>query len=632
MNSYLLVTVGSVYIKTKEAPAREILTDLVEMTKGVQYPLRGLFLRNYLSICVKDKLPDKGSDYERAGGGTTDDSIAFLLHNLSETNQLWIRMQYQKSGVAAAKNKAAREKERQDLRVLVGTSLVRLSQLEGVSVSVYSSKVLPRLLEIIVGCKDAIAQQYLMDCVIQVFPDEFHLQNLEKMLAAMSDLHVRVDIATILSALVERLTRYHEGTRPSKRDTSGGSTDSAELKQREFFKLLLDCVSKLLVVPTRGSSISGASSDKKTESSADLTESLGTPGESTLSFFVTFAKFTLTCFSSSTSLLQEVVKCLLAFVNGRSWSEKDIQNMIVPQVKEFVLMVFQHLALQELTHVNDIKDVLRILPYSTARKGVALEWIEMLLKRKEHVASVEEMELLMELLSPIIRDDPSETPLSIDYSSASRKELDEFEREQLVLSKVVHLIKSDDLDSQYRMLSAARRSFGQGGVFRIRFTLVPLIYRSLTLARDLSSTTPDAALAISTREVLQFVHEMVTALASKLEQMSVTCVNLFLQCALVADGCNLEAIAYEFITQAFIVYEDQITNSREQVKALELMVSSLRATNNLSNANYDVLSAKTTQYSARLLKKSEQAGMVIKCAHLFWVRWLYLVVPSALKL
>jgi vacuolar protein sorting-associated protein 35 len=61
---YLLVTVGSVYIKTKEAPAREILMDLVEMAKGVQYPLRGLFLRNYLSLCVKDKLPDIGSEYE----------------------------------------------------------------------------------------------------------------------------------------------------------------------------------------------------------------------------------------------------------------------------------------------------------------------------------------------------------------------------------------------------------------------------------------------------------------------------------------------------------------------------------------------------------------------------------------
>ena len=33
--------------------------------------------------------------------------------------------------------------------------------------------------EQIVNCKDEIAQYYLMDCIIQVFPDDFHLQTLE---------------------------------------------------------------------------------------------------------------------------------------------------------------------------------------------------------------------------------------------------------------------------------------------------------------------------------------------------------------------------------------------------------------------------------------------------------------------
>ena len=47
--SYLLLTVGSVYIVSKEAPAKDILKDLVEMCRGVQHPMRGLFLRNYLS-------------------------------------------------------------------------------------------------------------------------------------------------------------------------------------------------------------------------------------------------------------------------------------------------------------------------------------------------------------------------------------------------------------------------------------------------------------------------------------------------------------------------------------------------------------------------------------------------------
>ena len=32
--------------------------------RGVQHPMRGLFLRNYLSSIAKDKLPDIGNEYE----------------------------------------------------------------------------------------------------------------------------------------------------------------------------------------------------------------------------------------------------------------------------------------------------------------------------------------------------------------------------------------------------------------------------------------------------------------------------------------------------------------------------------------------------------------------------------------
>ena len=65
---YLLITVGSVYIKSRQAPAKDILKDLVEMSKGVQHPMRGLFLRNYLSHIARDKLPDVGSEYGEGGG------------------------------------------------------------------------------------------------------------------------------------------------------------------------------------------------------------------------------------------------------------------------------------------------------------------------------------------------------------------------------------------------------------------------------------------------------------------------------------------------------------------------------------------------------------------------------------
>ncbi|MBA0691530.1 hypothetical protein Goari_009152 [Gossypium aridum] len=89
---YLLCTVGSVYIKSKEAPAKELLQDLVEMCHGVQHPIRGLFLRSYLAQISRDKLLDIGSDYE-GDADTVMDAVEFILENFTEMNKLWVRMQ-----------------------------------------------------------------------------------------------------------------------------------------------------------------------------------------------------------------------------------------------------------------------------------------------------------------------------------------------------------------------------------------------------------------------------------------------------------------------------------------------------------------------------------------------------------
>lgn len=58
--------------------------------------------------------------------------------------------------------------ERRELRILVGTNLVRLSQLDGVDLEMYQRTILPSILEQVVNCKDVIAQEYLMEVVIQV--------------------------------------------------------------------------------------------------------------------------------------------------------------------------------------------------------------------------------------------------------------------------------------------------------------------------------------------------------------------------------------------------------------------------------------------------------------------------------
>ena len=84
-------------------------------------------------------------------------------------NKLWVRMQHQ----GHSREKGRKEKERLELRILVGTNLVRLSQLDNIDVEAYKKIVLPGILEQVVSCRDAIAQEYLMECIIQVREQKF---------------------------------------------------------------------------------------------------------------------------------------------------------------------------------------------------------------------------------------------------------------------------------------------------------------------------------------------------------------------------------------------------------------------------------------------------------------------------
>lgn len=68
-----------------------------------------------------------------------EDSIDFILLNFAEMNKLWVRMQHQ----GHSRDREKKERERMELRILVGTNLVRLSQLENIDLAMYKSSVLP---------------------------------------------------------------------------------------------------------------------------------------------------------------------------------------------------------------------------------------------------------------------------------------------------------------------------------------------------------------------------------------------------------------------------------------------------------------------------------------------------------
>lgn len=64
--------------------------------------------------------------------------------------------------------------------------------------------VLPKIMEQVVSCRDPIAQEYLMECIIQVFPDEYHLNTLNEFLKGCRELSATVNIRNILISLIDR--------------------------------------------------------------------------------------------------------------------------------------------------------------------------------------------------------------------------------------------------------------------------------------------------------------------------------------------------------------------------------------------------------------------------------------------
>jgi vacuolar protein sorting-associated protein 35 len=147
--------------------------------------------------------------------GSLADSVRFILNNFIEMNKLWVRLQFQGH---FQRDRDKRETERQELRLLVGSNLVRLSQID-LTLPMYRDQVLGSLLEEIVSCRDIIAQNYLMDVITQVFPDEYHLQTLREFLTATALLQPGVNVKQIVISIVDRFASF--AARAKEEDEGG---------------------------------------------------------------------------------------------------------------------------------------------------------------------------------------------------------------------------------------------------------------------------------------------------------------------------------------------------------------------------------------------------------------------------
>lgn len=80
----------------------------------------------------------------------------------------------------------------------------------------------------------------------------------------------------------------------------------------------------------------------------------------------------------------------------------------------------------------------------------------------------------------------------------------------------------------------------------------------------------------------------------------------------------MEELAYEFYVQAFVIYEESISESRAQLQAITIIIRTLQSARVFGPDNYDTLITKAALHGNRLLKKPQQATAVLSASHLWW--------------
>ncbi|OIW11121.1 hypothetical protein TanjilG_22928 [Lupinus angustifolius] len=335
-----------------------------------------------------------------------------------------------------AREKEKRENERNELHDLVGKNLHVLSQIEGVDLDMYKDVVLPRVLEQVVNCKDELALFYLMDCIIQVFPDEYHLETLDVFLGAYPQLQSSVDIKTVMSQLMQRLSNY----------AASSAEVLPEFLQVEAFSKLSNVIGKVI------------------EAQPDM------PTFGVVTLFSSLLTFTLHVHPDRLDYADQG-----ACVKRLSGKGKIEDNKATKQIVALLTA--------PLEKYNDVMTALKLSNYP--RVVMASVIIQSIMKNGTNISTSDKVEALFELIKGLIKN--SDGILSDEVSLLELLILDEddFKEEQNSVACLIQMLYNDDPNDFFKIIDTVRKHILTGGPKRLPFTVPPLVFSSLKLARQM---------------------------------------------------------------------------------------------------------------------------------------------------
>lgn len=669
---YLMITVGTAYMAIEGAPVKELMKDMMDMSRGVQHPIRGLFLRYYLSGQARDFLPTGDGDGPE---GNLQDSVNFILTNFVEMNKLWVRLQHQ----GHSREREQRTQERKELQLLVGSNIVRLSQL--VDLQAYKQGILAPLLEQVVQCRDVLAQEYLLEVIIQVFPDEFHLHTLDQFLGAVSRLNPHVNVKAIVIGLMDRLSDYAEREAQNESDEDRGKVEeealAALLEKTKLGKAQPETPAATEETPaaseTNGEQIETEEAEgdsasttetltKESEATPSIAETETTavngseetepaakhrgipenvrlyeiffgqvknlvqaqhlPIQDTIALLVSLSNLALNIYPERLDFVDQI----LDFANVKVREHANSADLHSPPAQQSLLALLQaplkrYVSLFTALSLPTYVPLFQSQTYPT-RRAVAGEVARTLLRSQTSITTTEQLENVLEVLKVLIKEG-SQPPAGypgVVQPRARALETDETMEEQGWLARLVHLLQSENNDTQFKLLQMTRKAYAEGNE-RIRTTTPPLVTAGMKLARRFKAREHfDDNWSTQSSALYKFLHSALSTLYTRVNGAGAAelALRLFCACGQTADMTGFEEVAYEFFAQAFTVYEEAVSDSKAQFQAVCVISTALHQSRNFNKENYDTLITKCAQHASKLLRKPDQCRAVYLASHLWW--------------
>ena len=602
---FLLICVASAYIETGQPNATDIIFDLFNLIKGVQNPLRGLFCRYFFLKMIKDRLPDKGNEYEKPGA-SPDDTVKFILNNLEEMNGLWIRITNNNNIVENEETDIVSSlKEREQLKILIGENITRLASLNCVNVDLYQKKVLPKIIEILLESKDSLSQQYLLECVVHAFPDEHNIACMNLLLETCSKLQSNVDVKTIFISLMQKLSKYVENAKDEK-----NIIDSTQ----KIFNIVKGNINKIM---------------NDSNASMDVNK--------LIELQVAFLNFTIKCCPEE-ERLDSVNNILNECVNLLSKNKNEIiSNDAIKLIGRLLSVPLE--SNMSIFSMGTFPELMRYLDYAS-RATLSLRIIDSLVNESSKVKldNSERVSSLMDFIRPLLEDSPD----------AGEYDQYQFEYEQASVCKLLFIISTDDPQNMYDILNVLKNTFIKGGTKRQKFTLGALVNAYINLGYKISyalnkiNSVEDSRKekihedfvnyfnlrSLDTNEQIhKFMRRIYTQINDTISiienDFSDQALKLYLSLALQINDIKIDRNIYEehcynALSSAIQIFNRGKINDEIKVDLINQVIGTVLNITILSRDNLIAITSNIVQVSQTLLKRSDQSLAMLNCTHLFY--------------